>query len=190
MRWRPALSSGRCHPRASSPRVLWGFCFVPSTPLWVRGLSSSQRGATVAENVSRCVNSSSQDQFCRASVRASQSVTQSFSGCLSSTRWVPSTLLSAGAVAVHSEDSAIITGVQTVTSEQVTHKITKPGLTAAPRITQWVDVTETRAAIPDLGQPCYLPHDLVISRQSTSPLGSGLMFFLQTVLLEMMKQLC
>ena len=139
---------------------------------------------------SMCVNSSSQDQFCRASVRASQSVTQSFSGCLSSTRWVPSTLLSAGAVAAHSEDSVIIAGVQTATSQQVTHGITKPGLMAAPRVTQWLDVTETRATIPDLGQLCYLPHELVISKQSTSPLGSGLMFFMKTVLLEMMKQLC
>ena len=27
--WHPALSSGHCHPRASSPTVPLGFCFVP-----------------------------------------------------------------------------------------------------------------------------------------------------------------
>lgn len=67
--------------------------------------------------------------------------------------------------------------------------MTKPDLMGAPRMTRWVDVPGTGAAIPDLGQPCYLPHDLAISRQSPGPVSSGLMFFLQTVQLEMMKQL-
>ena len=67
--------------------------------------------------------------------------------------------------------------------------IIMPGMIGAPRRIQLVDVTETRAVISDLGQPCYFPHDLALSRQSASLLSSDLMFFLQTVQLEMMKRL-
>lgn len=80
-----------------------------------------------------------------------------------------------------------VVGAQTITRCSGNEGERQPGVLGAPRDRQLADVTVTRAVLVDLGRSCHIPRDSVTSRQSVSLLSSGLMFFLQTVQLEMMK---